>query len=94
MAQLIKSAISTKVIETILRACEANGQEYFDFALVVNDEAKKFGQNVSFFVQKDKDAKRWYFGNGRTVWSNKNEFIPEKPEREEPQQKKNDDLPF
>jgi len=51
-----------------------NGQQFYDVTIIVNDEADKFGQDVSISNGQTKEereakAKRTFIGNGKTVFS-------------------------
>lgn len=51
-----------------------NGQQFYDVTIILNDEADKFGQDVSISNGQTKEereakAKRTFIGNGKTVFS-------------------------
>ena len=113
MAQLLSTSIKRGDLETIVKAMKAkeaagdeNGGKYFNLTISVNDDAPRFGQNVSMYAsqsKEDRDAKKpkFYIGNGKTVWAGNGEFMPPKydpnaaaPAAAPSTGKPEDDLPF
>lgn len=53
----------------------SNGAQYLDVQVIVNDQADKFGNDVSIIVGQTKEereakASKIYLGNAKVVWSN------------------------
>lgn len=92
MSQLIDLYIKKDVIVELLKAMEAKakaGDESFakgvNITVSVNDDVNEHGQNVYGFVAQSKEQReakkpKFYFGNGKTFWANKGEYVPRKKE--------------
>lgn len=90
MAQMIGASMTLETLEKIVSAMKAkakagdeNGGKYFNMTIAVNNDAPRYGQNVSMFAaqsKEDRDANKtkFYVGNGKTFWSGDGEFIPAK----------------
>lgn len=78
----------------------SNGAQYLDVTILVNDQADKFGNDVSIIVgqtKEEREAKKekTYLGNAKVVWSSEKQE-PKQESKEEPFQvkDKSDGLPF
>lgn len=84
MAQLINGGINIKTLKTMISVLEKKNKEWFNFTISINDEVYgNYNQNVRGYAsqsQEDQNAKKdkFYFLNGKTVWSNKGEFVAPK----------------
>lgn len=70
----------------------SNGAQYLDVQVLVNDQADKFGNDVTIIVGQTKEereakANKIYLGNAKVVWSS---------DKQEPKtdNTKDNDLPF
>ena len=93
-----------KIMHT-LESKESKGEEVkgIGITISVNDEANQYDQNVSAYIsqsKEDREAKkdRFYFGNGKTFWSNGKQKTVKEMGNQEPKvenvNKSGDDLPF
>lgn len=100
MAQLIGGYITLEKLEQIVQTVKKKGDKGFSFTAAVNDEQSDYGHNVSLFASQTEEQrkakdKKWYFGNGRTFWSNKDEYCPpKKDDFKAPPTNDDYDLPF
>lgn len=97
MAQILNVKINLdKIIES--KAFKGKSGRYYDVTITINDEADKFGNNVSVYDTQSKEdrenkAEKNYIGNGKTIWaSGKTPGVQSQPSREVPSF--DNDLPF
>ena len=100
MAQIINAYVKLEVLEQVVAALKAKNEKGFGFTIAVNDEARNYGQNVSSYANQTKEQReakkeKFWFANGKTVWSDKGEFVPPKEgEAVTPQGESESPLPF
>ncbi len=97
MAQILNVKINLdKIIES--KAFKGKSGRYYDVTITINDEADKFGNNVSVYDTQSKEdrenkAEKNYIGNGKTIWtSGKTPGVQSQPARGVPSF--DNDLPF
>ena len=74
MASLNSVYIKLDTLKQITHTLEVKGLKGVELTIAVNDEVNNYNQNVSAFVaqtkeQREAKAKKFYIGNGRTVWT-------------------------
>jgi len=74
MASLNSVYIKLDTLKQITYTLEVKGLNCVELTIAVNDEVNNYNQNVSAFVaqtkeQKEAKTKKFYIGNGRTVWT-------------------------
>jgi hypothetical protein len=105
MAQLTDLYIKLDTLKTLVSTLESKKEKGIALTIGINDEPNNYGQNVVATISQSKeerDAKKnkYYVGNGKTFWSNNNEYIPPKNEAAQqaapapPVSGEMDDLPF
>jgi len=86
MAQLADLYIKLDTLKVLVSTLEKKGEKGISLTIGINDEANNYGQNVSAAISQSKEEReakkpKYYVGNGKTFWSNNDDFIPEKQER-------------
>lgn len=75
MSTIISASLDlSKVDKSKIKHTDKGGQ-YYNFTIIVNDSADKFGNNVSLSDNQSKEevatkAKKKYLGSGKVVWTN------------------------
>jgi len=103
MAQIISASIDLAKIDPAKIVRTEKGGKFYNIEIIVNDQANKFGQNVSIATSQNKEQraakeKKSYIGNGKTVW--KSESVTgvnqhaNASEHHENDSVSSDDLPF
>ena len=96
MSSIINASIDLAKIDKAKITAGKNGQKYYNISIVLNDEADKFGNDVSIIAAQSKEERaakqsKVYIGNGKTVWTSNG--IPEPTAKPLPAPS-SDDLPF
>jgi len=83
MASLNDLYIKLETLETLVNTLKKKGEKGVKIMVSISDEANDYAQNVSSHVSQSKEqadakTKKFYVGNGKTVWANDSTFIPEK----------------
>lgn len=74
MSKIINASIDLAKIDKAKISLGKNGQKYYNISIVLNDEADKFGNDVSIIAAQSKEERaakqpKVYLGNGKTVWT-------------------------
>ena len=104
MASLNNLYIKLETLETLVKTLKANNQSGVQLTISVNDDANKYGQNISAYVSQSKEEseakkQKFYVGNGNTFWAKgetkvfKKDSKPQTPQHQN-NQAESDDLPF
>ena len=98
MSSIINASIDLAKIDKAKISLGKNGQEYYNISIMLNDEADKFGNDVSIIAAQSKEERaakqsKVYLGNGKTVWSSNGSPEPTAMPLPAPVSN-NDDLPF
>ena len=88
MASLNDLYIKLETLETLVTTLKKKGEKGVKIMISISDEENDYGQNVSSHVsqtkeQADAKVKKFYVGNGKTVWANDSTFIPERKKKSE-----------
>ena len=102
MAQLTDLYVKLDTLKVLVSTLEKKGEKGIALTIGINDEANNYGQNVIATISQSKEEReakkpKYYVGNGKTFWSNNNDFIPAKEERPAAlvaNQSETDELPF
>ena len=101
MAKLIDLYIKLDTLKVLVSTLEKKGEKGIALTIGINDEANSYGQNVSATISQSKEEReakklKYYVGNGKTLWSNNDSFIPGKQEQQatNANQGDTDQLPF
>lgn len=101
MAQIISASIDLAKIDPAKIVRTEKGGKFYNIEIVVNDQANKFGQNVSIATSQTKEQraakeKKSYIGNGKTVWKSVESVNQHAnaSEHHENDSVSSDDLPF
>lgn len=83
MATLNSIFIKKETLELIVNTLNKKGENGISLTISVNDNQDDYDNNVRCFVSQTKEEQeskkaKFYVGNGKTFWSNKNDFIPVK----------------
>lgn len=87
MAQIISGYIKAETLKTMLETLEKKNLKGIGVTISVNDETfGEYGQNVNMYVSQTKEEqtekkRKFYILNGKTVWSNKGEFVAPKEQK-------------
>lgn len=102
MAILTDLYIKKETLQVILDTLNNKGENGISLTIAINDEFNQYNQNTSAFVsqtkqQKDSGEKKYYIGNGKTLWHNN--VMPPIPNRQAipgsaSGADEDDDLPF
>ena len=107
MAILTDLYIKKETLQTMIDVLNKKGENGISLTIAINDEFNQWNQNTSAFVsqtkqQKDSAEKKFYVGNGKTLWHNN--VMPPIPNRQATNQSSggsetgvvdgDDDLPF
>jgi hypothetical protein len=73
MSSMMSLSIPVEKLRGIEQSEDKNGRKYFNFTIAVNDEADKYGNNVSCWVKQSKEdvaakTAKTYIGNGKVFW--------------------------
>lgn len=74
MSTIVNASIDLAKIDKAKITAGKNGQKYYNISIVLNDEADKFGNDVSIIAAQSKEERaakqpKVYLGNGKTVWT-------------------------
>lgn len=74
MARIISASIDVTKIDKSKLVAGKNGAQYYNFDIIVNDSANKYGNDVAICEKQTKEQRtakvdKVYIGNGKTVWS-------------------------
>ena len=105
MASLSEIYVKKSTLEMMLKALnskQGKESEGVKITISLQDQASKFGQNVSAYVaqtkeQRDAKTPLFYVGNGKTFWTKGETPVPQREEQQAPQpvaSANDDDLPF
>ena len=105
MASLNNLYIKLDTLETLVKTLKAKNQSGVQLTISVNDEANKYGQNISAYVSQSKEEseakkQKFYVGNGNTFWAKgetkvfKKDSKPQQSQQQQSSQADDDDLPF
>ena len=100
MGALIKVYFKVETLETLLKTVKTKGLKGVEVTASINDDADKFGQNVSAFVSQTKEENiqkkpRYYVANGSVVWTSGSINVAKKPDATPMNfASQDDDLPF
>ena len=75
MSEIVNCSIDLSKISKSEIIEGKNGAKYFNFSVMINDEANDWGKNVSLSKQQTKEqreqkAKKEFIGSGVSVWRN------------------------
>lgn len=95
MATINTIYIKKESVEKLLDILNAKGLNGIELSCYINDDSNQYGKNVRLAISQTKeeranDLRPTILGYGRTIWSNKNDYIPSKSDGN----KLDDDLPF
>ena len=87
MSAIISAYISVAKLKEILETVEGKNEKGFAFTCTLNDEANQYGQNVACFAEQSKEqreakAPRYYFANGKVVWTSGSVTVAPKKEKD------------
>lgn len=85
MAILTDLYIKKETLQTMIDVLNKRGENGISLTIAINDEFNQWNQNTSAFVsqtkqQKDSAEKKFYVGNGKTLWHNN--VMPPIPNRQ------------
>ena len=98
MASIFSASIDLSLIDKS-KITEKNGKKYYNIQITLKDEADQYGQILSITENQSQEERtnkiaKKYLGNGKLVWSDKNQSNEPKIEGLSPTVLKEDDLPF
>ena len=102
MAQVNDLYIKLDTLKVLVDTLEKKGAKGIALTIGINDEVNNYNQNVVATIKQSKEEReakkpKYYVGNGQTVWSNNDSFMPPREERSGATGGNNDDtdqLPF
>lgn len=97
MSSLNTLYIKADVLNTLAETIKKKGEKGVELTLSLNNNANDYGQNVAAWVsqsreERDAGKKRYYVGNGRTIWTSGETPVPDKVNKSATERTTSDEL--